>query len=221
MLVTRKPLLPHYEHFVIRQEQEPSLEGAYLRDLLTTIFPMVYYEEPTNFKAFSSHTLFLFDTFMTGEDIYLPLYLHIKAHYPESKFVMYTDDARTPSANKSVVEIGQGFPVEIVKDADNWKNIICEAIKNAKLYAEKTDVVIIADDAKIIEGLKEVLNAATVGYKVLTGSEPQDDTISNIIVALDEEELACYNYSYDNVSIVFDLGWKHVLTFSSLHRCYV
>lgn len=33
--------------------------------------------------------------------------------------------------------------------------------------------------------------------------------------------MACYNYNYDNVAIVYDLGLKHSLTFSSLHRCYV
>lgn len=84
------------------------------------------------------------------------------------------------------MEMGEEYPVEIIKEADSWKTVICEAVRNGKLYAEKTDIVVIADDKKVIKELQEVLNASKIDYKLLTGSELQDNTVANIIFALDE-----------------------------------
>lgn len=87
--------------------------------------------------------------------------------------IVYTDREQMEWKG-AVVQVGDGFPVEVVRDAGNWKQVVCEAIKNSKLYAEKTDIILIADEQKVREELETVLNAGKVAYKLLTGSQTQD-----------------------------------------------
>ena len=41
-------------------------------------------------------------------------------------------------------------------------------------------------------------------FKLQTGTTPQDFSLSNVFFSKDEEELAKWNYSYDNVACVYD-----------------